>query len=177
MKRLLLFWLILLFLPACSHDKYRVAVIPDYSFSKGSKIAIIPSSGDPAEGIIADGIAQFFMRYRIFDVVERRHLIAIVQEQGLRMSGATETDFIKAGKFLNVQYLLFGSVMRAGINEGIIGASYRIVEIESGRVVANAAYTWDDDNPGGTPGAGKIAEKIGVELCQAITGDKIPLEK
>lgn len=73
-----------------------------------------------------------------FTVVERSEMTAILKEQGFQQTGCTDASCaVEVGRLLNVQYMIIGSVDKAG---EIITVNVRQVKVESGVIVKNIKH-------------------------------------
>ncbi|WP_158247314.1 CsgG/HfaB family protein [Geothermobacter hydrogeniphilus] len=76
-----------------------------------------------------------------WSVLERAEVDRVLAEIKLSMTDIVDPDHrVQAGKFLGARYLVFGNVQEVG---GKVRLTARLVEVETGRVVA-AAVVFDD---------------------------------
>lgn len=76
-----------------------------------------------------------FNAYR-YNVLERENMQDILGEQALQQAGATTDDnLVKAGKLLNVKYIIGGSISKIGESHSI---SLRMINVETGTIEAMA---------------------------------------
>ncbi len=99
--------LILLSLIICGCATTPQITREQYLQNQNIKIAVFPFQND-AYGV-TDSIISAFCEAG-FQVVERTELYRIFDELKLQMSGVTEYEQIKAGRILNVDYIILGSV-------------------------------------------------------------------
>lgn len=149
------------------------------------KLGILPfrSSDSSVGDLVADSVAANLLDGD-FIVVERTYLSAIVQEQGLSITGLTETtDYSKIGHLADVDFLVVGSVgvlelksvggwggfFKASSFSYINNASARVVDVYTGQVVISCFYTlpggagnddWLDPNVVGEALAGAIKDTL-----------------
>ncbi len=72
-----------------------------------------------------------------FNVVEREKTDEILDEQGFQLSGCTTSEcLVEAGKLLNVELMLGGSISKVGNYYSI---ELRIIDVESGAILAVAS--------------------------------------
>ena len=104
--------------------------------------------------MVADSVASNLVGTNL-TIVERGYLAEILREQGLTLTGLTETsDYRRIGHLMNVDFLLVGTL---GLLEGVAyrgfgkfsslrsysyvsNASARIVHVDTGRVVVSCVY-------------------------------------
>ena len=78
-----------------------------------------------------------------FNVVEREKTDEILDEQGFQLSGCTSSEcLVEAGKLLNVQLMLGGSVSKVGDYYSI---ELRIIDVESGAILSVASVDIEGD--------------------------------
>jgi TolB-like protein len=78
-----------------------------------------------------------------FNVVEREKTNEILDEQGFQLSGCTSSEcLVEAGKLLNVELMLGGSVSKVGNYYSI---ELRIIDVESGAILSVASVDIQGD--------------------------------
>lgn len=81
-----------------------------------------------------DLVSTEVSRSTVFNLVERADLEKVLKEQALQLSGVTDdSKAVQAGKVLNADALLFGSVAEAGDN---ITITAKLVDTETGAVLS-----------------------------------------
>ena len=84
--------------------------------------------------LATDFIGEALVKSGKFIVIERENMEKILQEQKFQLSGCTtEECAVKAGKLLNVQQMLLGSLNRTGDKYYI---SLRLINVEEGTIAA-----------------------------------------
>jgi len=134
MKKLIIVLLFVLFSNAAFADKMRVAVI-DLK-AKGISRTFAKNISELLRGqLINTGD---------FTVIERSQMKEILKEQGLQMTGCTDSGCaVKIGKLLTANKILVGTVMR--IRRQTI-VSIRIVDVEKGIGVFSASHSLNPKN-------------------------------
>jgi curli biogenesis system outer membrane secretion channel CsgG len=189
MKRQHLLLLVVMLIVACapSPGKWQ-KVVKVTTISKEfrvQRLGILPfrCSDSSVGDLVADSVAANLLDSDLI-VVERTFLTAIVQEQGLSLTGLTETtDYSKIGHLADVDFLVFGSVgvlefksaagwmgiTKAKSFSYIDSASARIVDVSTGQVVISCSYRlpggagnsdWLDPNVVGEALAGAIKDAL-----------------
>lgn len=79
------------------------------------------------------GIGEFEDKEVVF--VERSQIDKILTEQGLQISGCTDSCIVKIANILNVEYLLFGNIAK---NSQMYTISLRIVNVSTGKIIKTA---------------------------------------
>jgi TolB-like protein len=114
--------------------------------------------------IVSEWLITALVKEGRFDVVERRLLKKIMEEQKLVMSGIVdEGSATQLGKLLGVKAIISGSVMRF---ENTLEVNARIIDVESASIVAAESVT-------STSATG--LEKLIAEMAERIIRD-FPLE-
>ena len=116
-----------------------------------------------AEAItLTDRLRSILVRTRVFNVVDRGKMQAILQEVGFQQTGCTSTECaVEMGRILNVQQMIAGSI-------GKIGSLYTIdivaIDVESSQI--NKSFTRDYK--------GQIEGLIGImaDIARQLAGQK-----
>ena len=100
------------------------------------KIAFMGIEPSGVSASVASGVSVSFrdalINTRRFEVVERERLAALMEEQGLALSGCTTTEcFVKVGQLADAQKVIVGEVAQVGTSYIV---SVRLVDVYSGRV-------------------------------------------
>ncbi|MBI4979092.1 MAG: hypothetical protein HZC28_16550 [Spirochaetes bacterium] len=96
-----------------------------------------------------------------FDVLDRKNMQGILEEQSFQQTGCTDSECaVKVGKMLNMEYMIYGILMKAG-NKYFI--SVEMISVESSKIEKSARVQFED--------MGKI-EPVIVELVEQLTGQK-----
>lgn len=132
-------------LSGAASDIQRVKVIAVAPFEYGAGV----------EGRnVEEKIVRILSRGGRFNVVDRRALDRLLQEQALSMSGITEeSDLKKVGRLINVEAFLFGKVTRAG---------ERLVVNLDLRDVATGGLVWSEEFEGENPDQASMGMGIRV---------------
>jgi len=73
----------------------------------------------------------------LYDVVERNKIKDILDEQGFQLSGCTTSEcLVEAGKLLNVELMLGGSISKVG---KLFSLEVRIIDVEPARILSVAS--------------------------------------
>ena len=141
--------------------KYKVCTKEQYLQNQNIKVAIFPFDNDyygVTDLMVDDAIKDGFQ------VVERAELSKVFNEMKLQMSGITENEKVQAGKILNVDIIIVGSVYtedrpynspNLSGNEGLLKAlllssmaskksgtyvyaSMRAIDVQTGQVISAA---------------------------------------
>lgn len=80
---------------------------------------------------------------KIFVLLERQKMKEILKEQAFQLSGCTSTEcMIEAGKLLNVNYMLGGTVSKMG---SLYSIDVRLIDVESGKIFSVAKVDLSGD--------------------------------
>jgi len=147
MKRIIPVITIMLFLFSCNEvSVLKVNLKPDFRFKAKTSLGILPlnSSVIDVGSSISDSIGASLMQLDM-RIIERTYLDNVLREQGLFLSGATESlNYNKIGKIVNVDYLLVGTAVtiRKRINQlsYTTSVSVRIVNVATGETVVSCNY-------------------------------------
>ena len=133
MKRFTAFLLVLAFsiiMPLTSRAEFRKTKIAVFDFQLQGEGFETADMGK----IVAEWLITALVKEGRFDVIERRLLEKILQEQKLGMSGIiTEDSAVELGKLLGAKIIISGSVMRF---QKIIEVNSRIIDVESASIIA-----------------------------------------
>ena len=133
MKRFVAFFLVFAFsiiMPLTARAEFRKTKIAVFDFQLQGEGFETADMGK----IVAEWLITALVKEGRFDVIERRLLEKILQEQKLGMSGIiTEDSAVKLGKLLGAKIIISGSVMRF---QKIIEVNSRIIEVESASIIA-----------------------------------------
>lgn len=78
-----------------------------------------------------------------FTILEREMLSQILDEQKFQLSGCTSNDcLVRIGQLANVQQIVGGNISKVG---NVFSITSRLIDVESGRVVATALYDYRGD--------------------------------
>ena len=143
--RYLSFFLILLFFFFSSGCKCPMTYInPSVDFSYIKRVAIAPIinlTNDKFAGKkVMNVVATEMLRRGVFDVVEFGEVAKVLKEEGLKQDNLVSKQLAaRAGKRLNIEAMLIGSVMQYGVSN-IAGSSFPEVSISLKLVDVNS-YT------------------------------------
>jgi len=133
MKRFAAFFLVLAFsiiMPLTARAEFRKTKIAVFDFQLQGEGFETVDMGK----IVAEWLITALVKEGRFDVIERRLLEKILEEQKLGMSGIiTENSAVKLGKLLGAKIIISGSVMRF---QNIIEVNSRIIDVESAAIIA-----------------------------------------
>jgi hypothetical protein len=158
-KYLLLFIVILLVAcaPRASQWQKVIEVKTTQREFSVEKLGILPfRCTDPSVGdLVADSVTANLLDSN-FVVIERTYLAEIVGEQGLSLTGLTDSsDYRKIGHLVDVDFFVvgtvglmqgvayrgFGQFSRGGSYSFINSASARVINVRTGQVVITCSYT------------------------------------
>lgn len=147
---------------------------------EGRRLGILPFYCEAASigNTVSDSIGANLLDTG-FIVIERTYLTNILEEQGLVLSGATETvDYGKIGKLSNVDYLLVGTVTAeqrekysrfgGGRYIDVLDATARIVNVATGEIILHV--TWIRGRKI-LPGV-KIGEYLAAGIKKELRGER-----
>ena len=107
----LLFCLFILSVSAFADEKVTIAVLDLNPKGVSARVA----------NVVADIIRSEFVNIGNFTVVERSQMNAIMEEQGLQMSGCTDSSCaVQFGKLLSARRIVVGEVNKAGKKKIVI---------------------------------------------------------
>jgi TolB-like protein len=113
-----------------------------------------------------------------FEVVERERLAALVEEQGLTLSGCTTTEcFVQVGQLAGAQKVIGGEVTQVG---GSYIISVRMVDVYSGRVeqsLSEVSRSLEDLLTAANSLAVKLSESISIEgTVVSFSGNTVKID-
>lgn len=132
MRKLLSLIIILGLLSGCATP--TVYIKPDFGQLNIKRVAVIPFEcpDETIQSTATDVFMSEFLTLHMFEVIERRQLDKVLEEQKLGLTGALDTDTIKnIGKILGVDAVVIGSVYPNYKYEEIPFAPLSEKEIES----------------------------------------------
>ena len=139
------------------YKKTKIAVLDFQLQGEGHKTA------DMGE-IVSEWLITALVKEGRFDVIERRLLKKIMEEQKLAMSGIVdESSATQLGKLLGVKVIISGSVMKF---ENMLEVNARIIDVETATIIAAESVT-------STTATG--LEKVIAQMAEIIIKD-FPLE-
>lgn len=109
-------------------------------------------------GILTDRLRSMLVGYSTFDVVDRRLMEEILNEQGFQLSGCTSKDCaVEAGKILGVEQMVSGSI-------GLFGTLYIIdislIDVETSRIVKSITRDYRGEMEGLIEVIKSVAEEL-----------------
>ncbi len=148
-------------LPAAAHAEFKRTKIAVLDFQiQGGK------NDNPDMGkIVAEWFITALVQEGRFDVIERRLLEKVLQEQNIGVSGVVdESSASKLGKVLGAKIVITGTVLEF---QNVLEVNARILEVESSSIIAA-------ENVKSTSGAARLEDLV-FEMSQKIIRD-FPLE-
>ncbi len=128
--KLLLFFAILVVAPFCASAEFSKTKIAVLDFQLQGEDFDNKDMGT----IVAEWFITAMVREGRFDVVERRMLEKILNEQKLAMSGVVDaSSATQIGKLLGVKVIISGSVMKL---KEVTEINARIIDVESASIIA-----------------------------------------
>jgi TolB-like protein len=145
--------------------------VPAVAEFKKTKIAVLDfqlqgKGFDTADmgKIVAEWLITALVKEGRFEVIERRLLEKIINEQRLVMEGVVDTDnAVQLGKLLGVKVIISGSVMKF---QNIIEANARIIDVKDASIIAAESVKSNT--------ASRLEDLV-IEMAQPIIKD-FPLE-
>lgn len=131
MKRLIiLFSMVLVFAANTTYADFKKTKIAVMDFQvQGEKLET-----DDIGKIVAEWLITALVQEGRFDVIERRLLEKILQEQKLGVSGVADSDSVaKLGKVLGAKIVVTGSVMKF---RQLMEVNARLINVENGSIIA-----------------------------------------
>jgi len=119
-------------------DEIANSLLKEISNPK-SKIAVIGFDAtqspayDKLAGLLAERLTTAMVQTKKAEIIERRLLKKILDEKGLSMTGVMDSP-AEAGKLLNVDYIVIGTLMEVNANTAELNA--RVVDASSGKIVS-----------------------------------------
>ena len=143
---------------AAEFKKTKIAVL-DFQLQGGKH-----DSADMGK-IVAEWLITALVKEGRFDVIERRLLEKVLQEQKIGVSGVVdESSASKLGRVLGAKIVITGTVLEF---QNVLEVNARILEVESSSIIAA-------ENVKSTSGAARLEDLV-VEMAQKIISD-FPLE-
>lgn len=104
-------------------------------------IAVLPLNAfgvSPTESsALTNRLTTELFKTGLYDVVERNKIKDILDEQGFQLSGCTTSEcLVEAGKLLNVELMLGGSISKVG---KLYSLEVRIIDVETARLLSVAS--------------------------------------
>jgi TolB-like protein len=153
---------------------FFLALLPDAARAefKKTKIAVLDFQVQGRQHDNADMgkiVAEWFITALVqegrFDVIERRLLEKVIEEQKIGVSGLVdESSASKLGKVLGAKIVITGTVLEF---QNVLEVNARILEVESSSIIAA-------ENVKSTSGAARLEDLV-FEMAQKIISD-FPLE-
>ena len=113
-----------------ANAQIRVAVL---DFQAGAGISQNDVNG------ISDVLITYLGNDARFILVERTQVQRVLREQGFQHSNITDSDAVRLGRYMNVNKVVLGRVNVVGGQQNI---DCRVVNVETGRIVATAGNSW-----------------------------------
>ncbi len=109
--------------------------------SKKKSIAVLDLDAygvSPSDALaLSNRLTSELFKTNYFNVVEREKTEEILDEQGFQLSGCTSSEcLVEAGKLLNVELMLGGSISKVGDYYSI---ELRIIDVETGAILSVAS--------------------------------------
>jgi TolB-like protein len=152
---------VLALLPAPAHAEFKKTKIAVLDFQIQGGRNDNPDMGK----IVAEWFITALVQEGRFDVIERRLLEKVIEEQKIGVSGLVdESSASKLGKVLGAKIVITGTVLEF---QNVLEVNARILEVESSSIIAA-------ENVKSTSGAARLEDLV-VEMAQKIIKD-FPLE-
>jgi TolB-like protein len=118
----------------------KTITLPDDKSDKRTNIAVVDLRGYGISEMdalaLTNRLTTELFKMGIFTVLEREKMQDILNEQGFQQSGCTTSEcLVEAGKLLNVQQIVGGSVSKIGEFYTI---ELRMIDVESGKILSVA---------------------------------------
>jgi TolB-like protein len=148
-------------LPPVAHAEFKKTKIAVLDFQIQGRGSDNPDLGK----IVAEWFITALVQEGRFDVIERRLLEKVIEEQKIGVSGIVdEGSASKLGKVLGAKIVITGTVLEF---QNVLEVNARILEVESSSIIAA-------ENVKSTSGAARLEDLV-VEMAQKIIKD-FPLE-
>lgn len=140
------------------------------AFAEDVTIAVLDLAGKGVPRIVSNAVSDIirseFVNIGNFTVVERSQMAAILEEQGLQMTGCTDSNCaVQFGKILSARRIIIGEVSKVAKKVVI---TVRYVDVQSGKSLFSASGT--------APSVDEVdieAKKVAKDLARRIVeGDK-----
>ncbi len=119
------------------------------------------------EKIVPEWLTTFFVKTQMFDVIERRQLEVILQEQTLSQTGLLdEQSAAKVGQVLGVDMLVTGTIISVA---DTLEVTARVVNAETGTILGVASVIADDVEE-----LRDEIEVLGKALSNALRKESVP---
>ncbi len=95
---------------------------------------------------LADRLRSELVNLKVFTVLERGQMDAILQEQGFNMSGCTSSEcIVEAGRLLGVQQMVAGDVGKVG---NLLTVDLRVFDVTTGEILRAVQFDYEGDVAG-----------------------------
>jgi len=95
---------------------------------------------------LADRLRSELVNLKVFTVLERGQMDAILQEQGFNMSGCTSSEcIVEAGRLLGVQQMVAGDVGKVG---DVLTIDLRVFDVTTGEIIRADQFDYEGDVAG-----------------------------
>ncbi|KAA3615788.1 MAG: hypothetical protein D8M58_16500 [Calditrichaeota bacterium] len=113
---------------------------------------------------LTDRFRGELVKTRAFVVLERQLMESILKEQGFQQTGCTSTECaIQAGKILNVQKMIAGSIGKVGSTWTV---DVSLIDVETSRI----EQSFNRNFKGAVDGLLPILKEIAIEMMPAVEG-------
>jgi len=154
---------------------FILCVFPLISAEKKMRLAVIDFVPNNVTKYLARAVSEninteLAKKSQYFDVIERSRIKSIVAEQGLQMTGITDSkSAVKMGKLLSAKKILVGTVSKIG---NVFTMTVRVIDVETGRVkfAESERCTKVDD-------IDDASRYLAFKLINRITGENFKLPK
>ena len=124
-------------------DQYKVAILPfKYKYIKRYVSYADIEAPLNANEIVTAGVEREFLRSGKFKVIDREHLLKVLDEQKLSITGLTQKgDLTKIGNLLNADGIIVGEVIELTTLKNDVSLNGRctmtmkLIDIKSGEIV------------------------------------------
>jgi len=144
------FFLLLFTTTAFSQEKVRIALL-DFDNTGGLSL--------PESVTLANRLSTMLVKTEAFIVLERGKMQGILEEQGFQQTGCTSSECaIEAGKLLNVQKMISGSIGRLGQTYTV---DISLIDVETAQI----EKTFFEDYKGEIDGLLEMMEGIAIQIA------------
>lgn len=127
---------------AISSRQYKVAILP-FKYKYIRKYLSYADIETPlnASDIVMTGVESELLRSGKFKVIEREHLLRILDEQKLNMTGLTQDNGFMIGKLLNADGIIVGEVVELTTLKNVVNLNGRctmtmkLIDVKSGEII------------------------------------------
>ncbi|MEK6794259.1 MAG: CsgG/HfaB family protein [Spirochaetota bacterium] len=146
-----------------------------FAAEKKPRVAVLAFNAKGVSTLEAETVTELFsselVSSRAFDVLDRANMDNILKEQQFQQTGCTETACaVKLGKLLNVEFMIYGSVMNVGDKFYV---SANMINIETSKIEKSGKEIADSFKEINSAIRRLIEKLTGVTMEESEKGTKI----